>query len=91
MKTIKLPEAFSPAEMSFIEEWYSEEGMQQLLSSNGRRFAPVDKPSPKQGALYVSVKDIPVPYIHRDNKTLQRIAMTELRTVELLVSEDWIK
>lgn len=91
MKTIKLPETFSPAEMSFLEEWYSEDGMQQLLSSNGKTATLTAKKSHVYGAIFVSVAGVPVRKMRRDNKTLRPALVSELKTIELLVSENWIK
>ncbi len=90
MKTIKLPSSFSNDEIEFIENWYSEDGMQQLRASNTKPFSLVDEKPPVKGTKYVNVENTPVQVIHRDPKTLRAIAMKELKTVKLLLLDAWI-
>lgn len=89
--TIKLPLVFSQDEINFIEDWYSESGMQQLLLSRGKTLKVLDEKPPKDGIKYVEIEGVPVVYLHRDSTTLKQVQMSELKTVKLLILNEWIK
>lgn len=93
MKTIKLPTTFNDKEIEFIEKWYSEAGILQLKVAGERNsvLTVLTEKPPAKGMKYVSIKGIPVDYIHRDRSTLRQIRMTELKTVKLLLLNEWIK
>ena len=92
MKTIKLPTTFSDKEIEFIEEWYSEAGILQLKAAGGRNsvLTVLKEKPPGKGMKYVSIKGIPVDCIQRDRTTLKQVRITELKTVKLLLLNEWI-
>jgi hypothetical protein len=91
IKTIDLPIPFSDKEIEFIEEWYSEEGMKQLLSSRGKKCRVLNKKPPIDGVKYVDVDDLPVLATLRNKENLQAFQVWELKTVTLLLLNEWIK
>ncbi len=91
MKIIKLPEVFSQKEIEFIEEWYSEKGMQQLRQVNGKEFKLLKDKPPVSGCRYVNVSAIKVLVVRRNNTDLKPYQEQILKTVKLLVLDAWIK
>ena len=90
-KLVRLPETFSDKEMIFIEEWYSEAGMQQLLWSKNKPCSTLDQKPPTKECKYVKVKKIPVIVYGRNNQNLHQTQRTELKDVTLLLLNEWIK
>ncbi len=90
IKTIKLPSTFSSVEIKFIEEWYSEQGIQQLKNSNGKTFEYICQHPVFEEYSYIDVPGITVSTGVRDSRTLQLISMMEFKTVKLLVLNEWI-
>ena len=87
---IKLPNEFSNEEMEFIEGWYSEKGMQQLLQANGKKFKILKDKPPVPGCSYVRVDAITVLVVRRNNVNLKPYEEQVLKTVKLLMLDTWI-
>ena len=90
MKTVNLPQSFSDKEIDFIENWYSEVGMQQLLSARDKPCKILDKKSQAEGAKYVSVDGISVAMQARHRESLSLVKTREIKTVTLLLLNEWI-
>jgi hypothetical protein len=88
-RIVNLPKEYSPREMQFIESEYMEEGIKQLKQSNQREcFILNDRSLP--GTKFVNVTDIQVNFKARNNKTLKIEDKQEIRTVKLLLLNEWI-
>lgn len=90
-KTIKLPETFSKKEMAFIDNWYSEKGMQHLLKAKGRNCEILTEKPPVIGCKYINAFDVPIQHSIRDTRTLQPIYYIKPTTIKLLLLNEWIK
>lgn len=88
--TVNLPPKYSQKEMAFIENWYMEEGINQLKAAAGREcYILKDKP-PVPGCKFVDVRHIPVNIKVRGNITLELVDKQVSRTVKLLLLNEWI-
>ena len=90
-RIVNLPKRYNQKEMVFIENWYMEEGINQLKASNKMECVVLVKKPPEPGCKYVSVSNIPVNFKFRDSKTLELKDMQERKTVTLLLLNEWIK
>lgn len=90
-KTVTLPLTFSAKQIEFIEEWYLEDGMRQLIAARYKQCTILDKKPPIKGVVYVDVEEIPVLKNVRDKNTLMAVQVKELKTVTLLLLNEWIK
>lgn len=87
---VSLPSQYSPKEMAFIEQWYMEEGILQLKQAD-KRECRITQDGPQPGCKYVDIDNIKVNFIVRNNRTLGLETKQELRTVKLLLLNEWIK
>lgn len=88
-KIINLPREYLPKEMAFIENWLSEEGILQLKQTDKRECLVIGEKEP--GCQIVKVGNINVNFYTRNNRTLELEKKQELRTVTLLLMDEWIK
>lgn len=88
---INLPETFSRKELDFIENEYTEKGMQILLKAKGKSCKILNEPTASKNYKYVSVQ-VQIPcVIKRDSKTLKPVHGVEIKDIKLLLLNEWIK
>ncbi len=90
-QTVILPETYNAREMQFIDNWYMEEWILQLKQASGKGCKVLPDKPPVSGCKYVTVDGIAVNLKKRDNKTLELSDIKMIKTVKLLLLNEWIK